>query len=203
MSLKAVIFDFGGVLVRTQGRDLRRQWEQRLGLKPDQLEHIVFGGETGWAVQLGTMSDAAHWERLGQRFNLEPAALAQLQRDFFATDALDTQLLAYIARLRGAGLHLGLLSNASDIAREIFTVHYPLISYFDSVTISAEEHVMKPDPRIFQLALARAGAAPTEAVFVDDAIANVEAARALGMTAVHFRDPDAAQRELVALTGVA
>ena len=73
MPLKAVIFDFGGVLVRTQSQELRRRWEQRLGLQPGRAEHIVFGGETDWAVQLGRTSDADHWRWLGRRFGLSAA----------------------------------------------------------------------------------------------------------------------------------
>ena len=67
MGLKALIFDFGGVLVRTTDRSVRTRWEERLKLASGQAEYIVFGGETGWDVQLGTISDAAHWRRLGAR----------------------------------------------------------------------------------------------------------------------------------------
>jgi len=51
--------------------------------------------------------------------------------------------------------------------------------------------------------LARAGAAPAQALFVDDSLRNVEGARAIGMTALHYTDPPACRRRLVALTGVA
>jgi HAD superfamily hydrolase (TIGR01509 family) len=76
------------------------------------------------------------------------------------------------------------------------------LEHFDSVTISAEEGVMKPDARIFCVALARAGARPAEAIFVDDFAANVEGARGRGMYAGHIRNPQAAVEELRALTGV-
>ncbi len=201
-SIKAVIFDFGGVLVRTRSQRLRTHWEERLGLAPGDLAVLVFTGENRAAVQHGTITDDAHWEWLGSRLGLTPTDLAQLRADFFSEDILDGELLAYVDRLRAAGLHLGLLSNASDVARRIFEEKYDLLRHFDSVTISAEEGIMKPDPRIFQLALARAGAQPHEAVFVDDFPANVEGARAVGMHAVHFRTAEQAMGELAALTGV-
>jgi epoxide hydrolase-like predicted phosphatase len=202
MSLKAVIFDFGGVLVRTHSQDLRRRWEERLGLQPGQAESIVFGGETDWSVQLGVTTNEAHWQWLGRRFGLEDDTLEELRRDFFADDALDVGLLAYIDRLRLAGYHTGILSNAGDNARDFFAHTYSVTGHFDSITISAEEGIMKPDTRIFEIALRRAGSKPTEAVFVDDLLANVEAARRLGMRGVHFTSPDAAYAELVELTGV-
>jgi FMN phosphatase YigB (HAD superfamily) len=201
LGLKALIFDFGGVLVRTTDRSLRTRWEERLKLASGQAEYIVFGGETGWDVQLGTISDAAHWRRLGARLGLDDEALARLCEDFFATDELDLALVAYLGRLR-ARYHMGLLSNAGDNARQAFAEKWAILGCFDSVTISAEEGLMKPDARIFRLALARAGVEPEEALLVDDALANVEGARQTGMQALHFMDPAAARRQLELLTGV-
>ncbi len=202
MSLKAVIFDFGGVLVRTHDQSLRAAWEQRLGLAPGGASTIVFEGERGRAAQHGWITDADHWRWIGQQLAVDDATLAQFRADFFRHDILDLALIAYIDRLRAAGYHLGLLSNASDGARRIFTEVYPVLPHFDSVTISAEEGVMKPDPRIFQVALARAGVQPHEAVFVDDVAENVAGARAVGMSGVHFCGSAAAISELAALTGV-
>ena len=216
MTLKAVIFQLGDVLVRTIDDSLRTAWEQGLNLAPGQAEHIVFGGETGWAVQLGQISDAEHWRWIQARLNLSDEALARFHHDFFAGDRLDQGLLAYISHLRSR-YHVGLLSNASDRLREMLTsepwgsrggVTPPLpqgggiIEYFDSVTISAEEGVMKPDPRIYRIALARAGVQPDEALFIDDALRNIEGARACGMGTLHYVGPVAARRQLVMLTGV-
>ena len=64
------------------------------------------------------------------------------------------------------------------------------------MVISAEVGIMKPDPRIFQYALEQLDVAPAEAVFVDDVIENVEAARAFGMHAIHFTTPRQAISEL-------
>ena len=201
MTLKAVIFDFGDVLVRTADDSLRTAWERRLHLSPGQAEHIVFGGETEWAVQLGRVTDAQHWRWLQERLGLDDEALIRFRDDFFAGDRLDDDLMAYIARLRSR-YHVGLLSNATDIARRLLADKYGIIRCFGSITISAEEGVMKPDPRIYRTALARAGAEPAEALFVDDALRNIEGARALGMAALHYVDPLAARRLLVALTGI-
>lgn len=201
--LKAVIFDFGGVLVRTRSQHLRAAWEQRLGLAPGGAEELIFGGERGRAVQHGRITDEAHWQWLGQHLGLSAADLAALRGDFFAEDVLDEELLAYVDQLRAAGYHLGLLSNVGDNGRWIFgAAKYDILAHFDSATLSAEEGVMKPDPRIFKIALARAGAQPSEAVFVDDFVRNVEGARAVGMSGIHFRTTEQTLAELAALTGV-
>jgi len=202
MSLKAVIFDFGGVLVRTRSQHLRTAWEQRLGLAPGEASEIVFGGDSGTAAQHGRITDEAHWQWVRERLNLAPDELRAFQEDFFAEDFLDTQLLAYADGLRAGGYHLGLLSNAADNARTIFGEKYRVLSRFDTVTISCEEGVMKPDARIFAVALVRAGVLPEEAVFVDDVLLNVEGARRVGMTGIQFRSTEQTLAELAALTGV-
>ena len=201
MPLKAVIFDVGGVLLRTEKQILRGDWEQRLGLQPGEAGHIVFNSDMGQAAQLGHVSDAELWTWIQAHLGLNNEDLTAFKRDFFAHDRLDTGLLAYIDRLR-ARYTVGLLSNATSAARQLFSETYPIAPHFDSLTISAEEGIMKPDPRIFQIALARAGIAPEEGLFMDDFIENVAGARRTGMSAIHFTDPDGARQMLVDQTGV-
>ena len=62
--------------------------------------------------------------------------------------------------------------------------------------ISAEAGAMKPDARIYQIALENLGVAPAEFVFLDDFQANVEGARVVGMAAIHFTQVDKALDEL-------
>ncbi|WP_371627906.1 HAD-IA family hydrolase [Streptomyces sp. NBC_01116] len=66
----------------------------------------------------------------------------------------------------------------------------------DAVVSSAVEQVAKPDPAIYRIAAARAGVPPARCLFVDDRQENVDAATALGMTGVLFRDPDDLRRAL-------
>ena len=200
MSLKAVIFDFGGVLARTRSQHLRQTWEQRLDLRLGEASELVFGGESGRAAQHGWISDTEHWAYIQRRLGLDDASLAQFRRDFFAEDGIDTDLLAYIDRLR-SGYQVGLLSNATADARRFFKTS-GIADHFDAITISGEQGVMKPDERIYRIALARLNVEPNEAIFVDDFSENVAAARTLGMTGVHFADPQQARRELMILTGV-
>ena len=61
---------------------------------------------------------------------------------------------------------------------------------------------MKPDARIYQIAMQRLGVSPSESVFVDDFSENIEGAKKVGMPALHFTDPEIVQRKLVDLTGV-
>ncbi|MGH8598018.1 MAG: HAD-IA family hydrolase, partial [Gammaproteobacteria bacterium] len=67
---------------------------------------------------------------------------------------------------------------------------------FRDIVVSGDEKLVKPDPAIYDLALARFGIAPERAIFVDDREENVAAAEAQGMVGHHFTDADALRAEL-------
>lgn len=201
--LKAVIFDVGGVLIRTHSWAGREKWAARLRMDAQDFEEFVFSGESGQQAQLGQITSAEHWGRVADHFGLDQTGIVELRRDFFSGDLLDETLVAYIKRLRQAGYRTGLLSNASDEARHLLSGDYPIINYFDGVVISAEVGVMKPEPKIYRLAAESVGVDATEALFVDDVMENVAGARAVGMEAVHFTDPQLVRRQLKEITGVA
>jgi putative hydrolase of the HAD superfamily len=106
--------------------------------------------------------------------------------EFFAGDFLDRELVAFIDSLRPAH-KTGLITNAwgdmrSYLGREKVT------GAFDVLIVSAEVGVLKPQSRIYELALAQADVTAQEAIFVDDTVVNVEAAAKLGMTGILFKD---------------
>ena len=59
--IKAVIFDVGGVLLRTVSYRPRHSWDERLRLAPGSVEHLVFNSDLGTAAQLGEVTTDAHW----------------------------------------------------------------------------------------------------------------------------------------------
>lgn len=186
--IQAVIFDVGGVLVRTPNRESRRQWEKKLGLAEWESEEIVFGSEMGRKAQSGEINDETLWEWVGKRLGLDAAQLTDFRRAFWAGDVLDVNLVDYIRGLRPF-YQTAIISNATSGLRHALTHTYPIADAFDLIVCSAEEKVMKPDPAIFHLTLARLGRNAGETVFVDDFQHNVAAARSVGMHAIHFQ-PD-------------
>ncbi len=200
--IRALITDFGGVLVRTASASPRRALEARLGLPPHTIEDRVFGGDASLRGQRGEMSFAAVWEQIGRDLELNGRMDIQEFRDlFFSADFLDVELMAFIHSLRPA-LKTGLLSNAWDNARQVFTQIFPIADAFDAIVISAEEKVAKPDPRIYRIALERLGVQAGESVFLDDMPENVRGAEAVGMRAVQFRSTVQAMREIGQLLGL-
>jgi epoxide hydrolase-like predicted phosphatase len=105
-------------------------------------------------------------------------------------------------RARAAGLPTGLLSNSwGGGGYDVYTGH-DLAALFDVVVISHVVGLRKPERPIFELAATKLGIAPTECVFVDDTSANVTAARAVGMAAVHFTGESGQLAEVEWLLGL-
>lgn len=200
VTIRAVIFDVGGVLVRTSDHTGREFWEQRLGLSRGQAEAIVLNSEMGHRAQRGEITDAALWSWVGDHLELGDN-LPAFRRDFWRGDTVDLVLVDLISRLHRHH-QTAIISNATD-ALLITLEQYHLRSMFDVIVGSAYEGVMKPDPAIFQAALIRLGRAPNETVFIDDAPANVTGARALGMHAILFTPALSLAQELAALGVIA
>ncbi len=184
--IRAVIFDVGGVLIRTPDRSSRLAWEQRLGLAEWESEEIVFGGEMGTKAQLGEVSHAALWDWIGRRLVLPEEQFSDFRRDFWRGDVLDTELVDYIRGLKPA-YQTAIISNATDDLRRSLNETYPIADAFDLIVVSAEERIMKPDHEIYQRTLRRLGRSAEEAVFIDDNRENVAAAREVGMAGVLFK----------------
>ncbi len=190
MAIRAVVFDFGGVLIRTEDYRGREKWEARLGLPPRGAEKLVFASEVSVQAQLGQADEAAVWRHVADTLGLGPAELEQFRADFWSGERLDEDLLRFLGDLRPR-YRTAILSNAWPNARRLFE-RFGLDRVTNLMVISAEEGVAKPDPRIYQILLERLAVAPEEVVFVDDMPENVAAARTLGMHGVHFRTPEQA-----------
>ena len=188
VSIKAVFWDLGGVIVRTEDRSRRERWEKQLGLGPRELDRIIFAGDMGRKAALGEVNADEVWEWTGARLDLNEEQSQQLERDFWQGDDLDTELVAYIRGLKDT-LKIGLISNAWHELRGMIEQEWNIAEAFDDLVISAEVGFVKPDPEIYHLALDRMRVEPDQALFVDDFEMNIVAAVDLGMSAVRFENP--------------
>ncbi|HMB23351.1 MAG: HAD family hydrolase [Chloroflexota bacterium] len=194
MSIKAVFFDLGGVIVRTEFEAPRQQLADRLGMDYDDLYRIVFDSETSARASIGEIHVNEHWAYILQRLKRPVSEQETINREFFAGDIVDRTLLDYIRSLRGK-YKTGLISNAWGDLRD-FIVREKFEDAFDALIISAEVGVMKPKARIFQIALEQFGVSPNEAVFVDDVYENIRGCEKIGMKGILFKDPETALQQL-------
>lgn len=194
LSIRAVCFDFGGVIMRTVDPAPRQRLAERLGLPLKTLFSVIFDSESARLASLGQVNAEQHWHQAMRELHLSPQDAEAFAAEFFQGDILDMDLVDFIRSLRPA-YRTALISNAWSDLREFMT-RQQIADAFDELIISAEVGVMKPDPRIYHLALERLNVVPQEAVFLDDFPENVDAARAIGMHAIHFVEPKTALQEL-------
>jgi epoxide hydrolase-like predicted phosphatase len=197
--IKAIIFDIGGVIIRTADHTSRRQWEKKLGLAEWESETIVFNSEMGTKAQSGAITEEELWQWVGQRLSLSGSALTEFRKGFWAGDVLDTDLVDFIRKLKADGYQTAVISNATDNLHNALTHQFKIADAFDLIVGSADEKVMKPDPRIYQRTLKRLGRQPSETVFIDDFAHNIEAAQELGMGTIHFQPGTDVPQELAKL----
>ena len=130
ISTKAVIWDMGGVLVRTEDPAPRQALAERLGMKRAELETLVFAGESGSRAQRGEISYEEHWENLRQYFGFSPQQMQDFSSEFWKGDRIDADLVNYIRSLRSS-YKTGLLSNAFSDLRGIITEGWHIDDAFD------------------------------------------------------------------------
>lgn len=192
MAIKAVIWDYGGVLVRTEDIVPRQKLADKLQISIEELTDLVFNSPKAIKAAHGELSGKLHWQQVGQALGVDAQTLRE---EFFAGDVLDEELMRYIRNLRPE-YRTGLLSNAFDQLRRQIEQGHKIADAFDEILISAEVGLMKPDTAIYELFLQRMRLEPREAVFVDDFVENVDGARQAGMQAIHFRSREQALVEL-------
>ncbi len=186
---RAVLFDFGGVLLR-QDWDQYDEFCERNGLPTRALRRALYGTDEWRALQTGRISDRSIWRAAAI------ASLAEhcgdraegLFEEWYARPIrLHDSNIALANALRAAGIRIGLLSNAApDLETRIVDDFGVDVDWHDRV-ISGLVGLAKPDPAIYHLAAEGIGLPETACFFIDDLAENVEAARSVGMQAHHFQ----------------
>jgi epoxide hydrolase-like predicted phosphatase len=204
MTIKAVSFDIGGVLEKVADLD---EWlealRRRLRLDQSTLEAGLVSVDPRNLIGTGAMSETEF--RTGYR---DAFGFSEAETDDFMTrmwdwycGELDTELFAFAESLRPA-YTTGIISNSADGARREEQARYRFEQLVDDIVYSHEVGLVKPDPKIYELACQRLGVAPDELVFVDDTQICVDGAAAVGIHAVlHESTPTTIARVRGLLTG--
>jgi epoxide hydrolase-like predicted phosphatase len=177
--MDGLLIDWGGVLTTSmlgsfdafEGRDVRAAFRD-----DPRARQALFDLENG-EIALEVFE-----QRLGRALDLDPDNLAAR---LTAHVRPDRDMRAAVRRLHDAGVKTALVSNSWR------PDDYDELDMFDVVVLSQREHVRKPDPRIYEIALERLQLPATACVFVDDLGGNLKPAKALGMTTIrHERASD-------------
>jgi 2-haloacid dehalogenase len=190
-----VVFDLGGVLVDWDPRYLFRQ------LLPDDAAVEAFLADVcspEWnAAQDAGRSWAEAVREASERFPEHAELVAAYDERWWET--IGGQIdgtVEVLDELRRRGVGLYAITNWSAEKFDLTFPRFDWLAWFDGIVVSGYERIVKPDPRIFQLLVDRHGVDPRAAVYVDDVPANVDAARAIGMTGLVFTTTEQLRADL-------
>lgn len=201
--MKAVVFDFGGVVFRWQPLQLLQQvlpGHARDEASAREVAAHVFQSfvpHSDWAeFDRGTVSAPELAERIALRTGLSVAEVGAV------IDAIPPHLepvagtVALMRRLKDAGHPLFYLSNMPAPYADHLERSNEFFSLFDGGVFSARVGLIKPDPAVFDLMCSRFGITPADSVFIDDHAGNIESAQACGWQAVHFQSASQCEAQL-------
>jgi putative hydrolase of the HAD superfamily len=173
---KALIFDFFGVICT----EVAPRWIQKnLPNEDAQILHEKFVKN----VDLGVAPNEKMFETLG---GMVQKSSDQVQNEWQELISIDGELVSLIRELKKTK-RIGLCSNAwLSFIRPILDAH-DLNSLFDTLVISSEVGIVKPNPEIFLLVAEKLDFTPNQCIFVDDNPVNIKAAESIGMQGILYK----------------
>jgi len=209
-AIRAVVSDFGGVLT-TPLLTSFMSLQDEIGVSPEHFGAALkaLTAERGenplYEMERGEISEE---DFLGQlSAGLEPLLdhephLHRFRELFIGGLKVNPPMIELMRELKDSGLRMAMLTNNVREWEPHWRPMLPVDEIFETVVDSAFVGCRKPEPRIYEITLARLGMDAGECVFVDDLLPNIEGARELGFAAVHFQDNEQAIAEIRAATGL-
>ena len=187
--MRCLLLDMGKVLLDFDWKRFHERMRAATGVESDILPRAFAGDGVARKYESGFLTDeafhAALCEAIGAEVDMRYFVRAW-NSIFAPTPILPDSLVQSLAQRAD----LWVVSNTNNLHFAYVMDHFPVFRHFKGFVLSYEVKAMKPDPKIFSEALSRAGVMPSQALFVDDQLANVLAARDLGIDAFQFVNPD-------------
>lgn len=199
MTVKAVVFDFGGVLVEWDPRRLYRKIFADEAEMESFLKNVC---SPEWNLSLD--KGKPFKQAVAERTALFPEYAAEIRAfDDRWGEMRGNAIAGNVALLRRLAKCYPVygLTNWSEEKFLQTKPKFDFFNLFNGIVVSGVEKEVKPEPRIFEILLERYGLNANECVFIDDSLPNVETAKKLGFTAFRFTTTDKLIADLKA-TGV-
>ena len=199
--IKNILFDMGQVLIRFD----RDYFMERLGVSGEDralLMREVFLSVEWVQMDRGTLCEEEAFRKIAPRLpaHLHDAAMKLISmwdRPILEVDGM----YELVEELKARGYGIYLLSNAS-IRQHDYWPRVPASKFFDGKLISADVHVIKPQPEIYRLCLEKFGLKAEECFFIDDVPANIEGALYCGIKGTVFHGDAKLLRQQLRAAGV-
>lgn len=186
IEIKALFFDMGGVILRTDNKTPRQKLGEKYGMSYDEIDAFVFQCSASKKASIGMIKEEQLWADVAERLNISLEEADEFHELFFSGDAIDQKIISLLRNSKGK-YRTGLISNAWS-GLPAWMERESIIDAFESVVISAEKGIVKPNAGIYQIAMDELGVKPENSIFVDDMPENIQAANDLGMLGILFTD---------------
>ena len=193
--IEVVYFDLGKVIVDF---DHLRAAQELLKVTPLSLKEamaVLSDGELVSEYETGRLSSEEHYRKVCHRLQMEVSI--EKFRELWGSMFLPEPLLSesFLQDLKKS-YRLMLLSNTNEIHFDFVIQHYPILKMIEERLLSYQAGCMKPEARIFELAVKKAGVAPENIFFTDDRPENIEAAQRAGIQALLFQSETQLRRDM-------
>ncbi len=190
--IKALIFDWGGVLVRRPTPKIIAQTAAYFNVSEAAITQQFILHKSKF--QTGALSEHQFWEHLCQGIRCPPPQ-QPLWKQFLRQAYQENQeLFSCIQEWKTQDYKIGFLSNTEPPSVELF--YEQSYTVFDAIMFSCEQGLRKPHPELYQRILKKLSVQPQQAVFVDDLRENIKGAQKVGMKAVPFTTNENLKRKL-------
>lgn len=193
--IKTIIFDLGGVVVGTFGKELIVNASKKLGIPPVELRKVMDKYEPD--LQTGKLNHMEFWKKILRKkgTSVSDQTLKYLWLDPYKKDAkINRDIIKLIEKLKKKYV-IGCICNGQE-PHHTYNKKRRLFDYFDLYLLSSEVGIRKPDPKIFDLYLKKVNCTPNEAIFIDDEKRYLGTPKKLGINTILFKGTNQLKREL-------
>jgi putative hydrolase of the HAD superfamily len=196
-SIKAVVFDWGGVLIDDPAYPLIQYFAKALHVTED--DYLEAYQKYQEDFHRGLISEDKFWTKMCAYLDVPKPKVRSLWGQGFKSVYSPRRKVLSLARLlRRKGYHIGLLSNTEEPSMCYF--YQQGYDIFDVLVFSCEEELLKPQKAIYKRVVERLGVKPQETVFVDNNPEFVDGAKQVGLIGILFEDIDQLKKDLARLS---
>lgn len=197
VTIKSVIFDWGGVLIDDPAPGLMEFCAK--ALKVSKESYIKAHSKFEADFQKGLIRENVFWEQICRELNVPKPRNPSLWAEAFeAAYVQRDDLFSMAASLQENGYRTAVLSNTEVPAMQHFHIHR--YEMFDVAVFSCLEGVKKPDRKIYELMLKKLDSQPEQAIFIDDKQEYIDGAKEAGINTVLFQSIEQVKDELSRLS---
>lgn len=194
MKYKAIVFDFNGVIFGNPSFEFDRKISKIIGVSVDDFKKIYRQHNNSYNIGLTSLEKL--WSDILTDFN-KVSILPEVLELVNSPRLINQNVISIIKNLKEKGYRLGIFSNFTKSGAQLIKNNSLITSLFDTIVISAEIALAKPNRDAYEYLISKLNLSPQEILFIDDSQINIEAAERVGIKSIIFKNSSNLQSELI------